>query len=571
MYPSSSTQQPAAICALKSPADAIHILEAVRLGLVPRVTRRLTGHERSLIRPGTVWVWEEEETNMRRWTDGRRWGASRVGGGGFLVYTESSDSLSPPPPSRPDSPSYQGGSQSYYPNGGGRDGQSSTPPRRPEPLVKQTYSTSMTHPQTGKVKKFHVVAYSSKRNPQGDGANPLPLPQQLPNLAHIKIVPGIWPDWETRRDDYGVRRAPSTPHSHGSHLPLPPVGHPGHPHAPPHHIAGPSTPVTATAAAPFPPPKGYPHGPISPHHEMGPAVPYPPQHVPRGSPSEAHDRRYPTYYDQPQHPYDPHRPPYPPYDAYPPDRYPPGPPPDRYSYPYYPPGRVDAPPLPPHPAHAVSDYRYEEQRYYEERERELREREREIDPRSRSPRAGFYSAPPPIPPAGYYRDPRDPRDYRDPREMRDMRDPRDPRDYGRESTYPPRIQHLGKRPADDRPMTELPEPKRFPSWATAPPHVRRGPSLPPMPPHAEHSPTAHRESLPPPSSHGRHASGGSQGSSYVRVKEEYIDPREGVPRGPSQSPRYEGSSSVTLPPLRHAIQEGNERGRSPHPSGPTEC
>jgi hypothetical protein len=29
-----------------------------------------------------------EETNMRRWTDGRRWGASRVGGGGFLVYTE---------------------------------------------------------------------------------------------------------------------------------------------------------------------------------------------------------------------------------------------------------------------------------------------------------------------------------------------------------------------------------------------------------------------------------------------------------------------------------------------------
>lgn len=25
---------------------------------------------------------------MRRWTDGRRWGASRVGGGGFLVYTE---------------------------------------------------------------------------------------------------------------------------------------------------------------------------------------------------------------------------------------------------------------------------------------------------------------------------------------------------------------------------------------------------------------------------------------------------------------------------------------------------
>jgi hypothetical protein len=38
---------------------SIHILEAVRLGLVPRVTRRLTGQERSMIRPGTIWVWEE--------------------------------------------------------------------------------------------------------------------------------------------------------------------------------------------------------------------------------------------------------------------------------------------------------------------------------------------------------------------------------------------------------------------------------------------------------------------------------------------------------------------------------
>ena len=41
--------------------SSIHILEAVRIGLVPRVTRRLTGQERSMIRPGTVWVWEEGE------------------------------------------------------------------------------------------------------------------------------------------------------------------------------------------------------------------------------------------------------------------------------------------------------------------------------------------------------------------------------------------------------------------------------------------------------------------------------------------------------------------------------
>jgi hypothetical protein len=51
--------------------------------------------------------------------------------------------LSPPPP--------DGGYQ--YPNGYYK---------KVESLIKQTYSTTMTHPVTGKVKKFHVVAYSSK-------------------------------------------------------------------------------------------------------------------------------------------------------------------------------------------------------------------------------------------------------------------------------------------------------------------------------------------------------------------------------------------------------------------------
>lgn len=53
----------------------IHILEAVRLGLVPRVTRRLTGHERTMIRPGTVWVWEEgdlDRVDAMVWADKSR-------------------------------------------------------------------------------------------------------------------------------------------------------------------------------------------------------------------------------------------------------------------------------------------------------------------------------------------------------------------------------------------------------------------------------------------------------------------------------------------------------------------
>lgn len=117
---------------------------------------------------------------MRRWTDGRRWGASRVGGGGFLVYTESSESLSPPPTAHSDGPR--------------------PPYRRPEQLVKQTYSTSMTDASTGKVKKFHVVAYAAKRPSHSDVQHPLPLPHQLPLLANLKVAPGIWPESEIRRE-----------------------------------------------------------------------------------------------------------------------------------------------------------------------------------------------------------------------------------------------------------------------------------------------------------------------------------------------------------------------------------
>ncbi|KIR72068.1 hypothetical protein I310_04120 [Cryptococcus deuterogattii CA1014] len=132
MYEAASTQQPAAICILKSPIDA------------------------------------------------------------------SSESLSPP---RQLETPY--GHSMYHPG--------ST--HRPDSLIKQTYSTTMTHPVTGKVKKFHVVAYSSKRNPQGDPLNPLPLPHQLPALRHLKVTPGIWPEWETRRDtEYAVPRPSSQPH-----------------------------------------------------------------------------------------------------------------------------------------------------------------------------------------------------------------------------------------------------------------------------------------------------------------------------------------------------------------------
>src|SRR5271170_3071326 len=72
---------------VRTPTDAIILFEACRLGLLPRVQRRLSEKERQLIRSGSVFVWDEREAGMRRWTDGKSWSASRVSGS-FLTYRE---------------------------------------------------------------------------------------------------------------------------------------------------------------------------------------------------------------------------------------------------------------------------------------------------------------------------------------------------------------------------------------------------------------------------------------------------------------------------------------------------
>ncbi|ORY89456.1 Gti1/Pac2 family-domain-containing protein [Leucosporidium creatinivorum] len=73
---------------LSTVQEAHAILEASRQGLLPRVTRRLTDDERvRFVRPGAVFVWEEEEAGIRRWTDHIKWSPSRVSGA-FLTYTE---------------------------------------------------------------------------------------------------------------------------------------------------------------------------------------------------------------------------------------------------------------------------------------------------------------------------------------------------------------------------------------------------------------------------------------------------------------------------------------------------
>ena len=60
---------------IRDARDAHIILEAVRLNILPLITRRLSSTEREQLGSGNVFVWEEAEFKggLERWTDGRRW------------------------------------------------------------------------------------------------------------------------------------------------------------------------------------------------------------------------------------------------------------------------------------------------------------------------------------------------------------------------------------------------------------------------------------------------------------------------------------------------------------------
>ncbi|KAI1787638.1 Gti1/Pac2 family-domain-containing protein [Ganoderma leucocontextum] len=76
---------------IKTAKDAMLVLEAARSGIVPRVTRRFhEAEKRSIIQSGAIFVFTEEESGIKRWTDPYLWTASRMQGC-FLMYRERED------------------------------------------------------------------------------------------------------------------------------------------------------------------------------------------------------------------------------------------------------------------------------------------------------------------------------------------------------------------------------------------------------------------------------------------------------------------------------------------------
>ncbi|EPQ28635.1 uncharacterized protein PFL1_03938 [Pseudozyma flocculosa PF-1] len=150
MAAAGSSQQPTYRGHIKTTKDAILLLSACDLpegagshrngGIAPprRVTRRLLDSERAdLICSGSIFVWDEKEAGMRRWTDGKCWSASRVSGC-FLTYRELEARKKP-------SSSITGGPTSNL--------------YKTEGLIKQSFSMTTT---SGR--KLHAISYYTKRD-----------------------------------------------------------------------------------------------------------------------------------------------------------------------------------------------------------------------------------------------------------------------------------------------------------------------------------------------------------------------------------------------------------------------
>ncbi|KAH8693022.1 Gti1/Pac2 family-domain-containing protein [Talaromyces proteolyticus] len=169
---------------VRTPADAIILFEACRLGLLPRVQRRLSEKERQAIKSGSVFVWDEREAGMRRWTDGKSWSASRVSGS-FLTYREmegkrgggvSSSRGGKTPDSRGNSDDDRDGNEE------GPDGYR----YKPDGLMKQSFSITTS---TGQ--HLHLISYYARSHPTAPNLN---QPSNDPALRHIRPQKGLYPE-----------------------------------------------------------------------------------------------------------------------------------------------------------------------------------------------------------------------------------------------------------------------------------------------------------------------------------------------------------------------------------------
>lgn len=143
--------------------DALILLEATRIGMIPRVKRRLNGLERKYIRPNSVFAWNETECGMKRWTDGKNWSPSKVSGP-FLIYRELDDNKN----------------------------------IKSDSLIKQSFSVITKQGQ-----KLHLISYYLSGSQDKNST-----PSNNPNFSSIQLTLQVYPDHLLETKEQEVYHSP---------------------------------------------------------------------------------------------------------------------------------------------------------------------------------------------------------------------------------------------------------------------------------------------------------------------------------------------------------------------------
>jgi Gti1/Pac2 family transcription factor len=236
------------------------------MGLLPRVQRRLSEKGRQSIRSGSVFVWDEREADMRRWTDGKSWSASRVSGS-FLTYREMEGKRG-----GGFNASRRRSNKTPESGRGSDEDHDNDEPEgsryKADGLMKHSFSITTS---TGQ--HLHLISYYSR--PQ-HGQPDLPQPTNDPALRHIVLVKGMYPESSMgeMNPPPALTRAPmqQAPYM----VPTGPQhGHPVHHQGYAPHYAQPGygwSPLPSQSQA-----RPYSHYTASPYQPTG--QPMPPQHM----------------------------------------------------------------------------------------------------------------------------------------------------------------------------------------------------------------------------------------------------------------------------------------------------
>ncbi|KAJ7712014.1 Gti1/Pac2 family-domain-containing protein [Mycena maculata] len=175
---------------VETTTNALRLIHAARLGVIPRICRRLNPAEReTLVKSGSVFVFCVEESRICRWTDGLLWSPSRILGN-FLVYHEISERtvhlgrkklVLPHQPSRVSARSLTQLGNSFTAIAAFQAGELST--LRPNGLIKKTFSVAI------KGSNLHLISYCTSTDQQ---SGKFKRPTTSPDIMNLPMDPRLF-------------------------------------------------------------------------------------------------------------------------------------------------------------------------------------------------------------------------------------------------------------------------------------------------------------------------------------------------------------------------------------------